>query len=116
MFPGGEGTPNMQDLLKQAQQMQQDYVAAQNELTEAEVSASSGGGLVTVTVSGTGEFKKIAISPEAVDPEDVDTLEDMVGAAIQAAGEEAKKLAEEKLGPITQMAQSMGGGDALPGM
>ncbi|ADD45770.1 YbaB/EbfC family nucleoid-associated protein [Stackebrandtia nassauensis] len=116
MFPGGEGAPNMQELLKQAQQMQQDYVAAQQELVESEVSASSGGGLVTVTVTGAGEFRGIKIDPKAVDPEDVETLEDLVGAAVLAAGEEAKKLAEAKLGPVTQALQAMGGGGALPGM
>lgn len=114
MFPGGEGAPNMQAILQQAQQMQQDYLNAQQELMESEVSASSGGGLVTVTVSGAGEFRRVQIDPKAVDPEDTETLEDLVGAAILAAGEEAKKLAEATLGPVTQALQAMGGGMGLP--
>lgn len=114
MFPGGEGAPNMQEILAQAQQMQQDYAAAQQELLESEVSASSGGGLVTVTVSGGGEFRSIRIDPKAVDPDDVETLEDLVGAAMQAAGDEAKKLAETTLGPVTQGLQAMSGNLGLP--
>lgn len=99
---GGGGAPDMQQLAQIAQQMQTDYMTAQQELTEAELSASSGGGLVTATVSGTGELKGLKIDEKAVDPEDVESLEDLVLAAILAAGEEAKKLAEEKLNPITQ--------------
>jgi DNA-binding YbaB/EbfC family protein len=117
MFPGGgDGAPNLQDLAKLAQQMQSDYLSAQQELVEAEVSASAGGGLVTATVTGSGELKSIKIDPKAVDPSDVESLEDLVTAAIHAANDEAKKLAEAKLGPITQMMGGMGGGLGLPGM
>lgn len=114
MFPGGEGAPNMQEILRQAQQMQQEYLTAQQELLDSEVSASSGGGLVTVTVSGGGEFRSIKIDPKAVDPDDVETLEDLVGAALKAAGDEAKKLAEAKLNPVSQSLQAMSGGLGLP--
>ena len=109
MFPGGDGAPNLQQLAQMAQQMQADYLTAQQELTEAEVSASSGGGLVTATVSGTGELKNIAIDPKAVDTDDMATLEDLVVAAVRAAGVEAQKLAEQKLAPISELSSGMGG-------
>lgn len=103
MSPGGDdGAPNLQQLAEMAQQMQADYLAAQQELNDAVLSASSGGGLVTATVTGTGELQSIKIDPKAVDAEDVEALEDLVMAAIKAAGDEAKHLAEEKLAPITQ--------------
>ncbi|HZE38126.1 MAG TPA: YbaB/EbfC family nucleoid-associated protein [Stackebrandtia sp.] len=116
MFPGGEGMPDMQQFLQQAQQVQANYMALQQELNDAEVSASAGGGLVTVTMTGGGEFKSIAIDREAVDPEDVETLEDLVGAAIVAATEEAKKLAQDKFGPLAQSLPGGIGGGQLPGM
>lgn len=112
MFPGGD----MQDLLKQAQQMQNDYLQAQQELNDSEVTALAGGGLVSATVSGAGELQRVSIDPKAVDPDDVESLEDMVLAAVQAANDEAKKVAEEKLGPISEAIGGMGGGMGLPGM
>ncbi|CAM3559863.1 YbaB/EbfC family nucleoid-associated protein [Stackebrandtia soli] len=115
MFPGG-GAPNMQKLLKQAQQMQADYLAAQEELNSAEVTASAGGGLVSATVSGAGELKSVSIDPKAVDLDDLETLEDLVVAAVAAANADAKELAEEKMGPITQAMSGMSGGLGLPGM
>jgi DNA-binding YbaB/EbfC family protein len=114
LFPGGGA--NMQKLLKQAQQMQADYVAAQEELANAEVTSSAGGGLVSATVSGTGELKSVSIDPKAVDLDDLETLEDLVVAAVSAANDDAKALAEEKLGPITQAMTGMSGGLGLPGL
>lgn len=111
MRPGGQ--PNLQQLMKQAQKMQQKMASAQAELAEAEVTGSAGGGLVTVTVSGTGEAKAISIDPKAVDPDDVETLEDLVLAAMHNAAEAARELAEEKMGPLTA---GLGGGPGLPGM
>lgn len=116
MFPSGGDAPNLQQLAQIAQKMQADYMTAQQELTEAELSASAGGGLVTATVSGTGEIKGIKIDPKAVDPSDVETLEDLILAAIAAANQEAQRLAEDKLGPITAAMGGMGmGGPGLPG-
>lgn len=115
MFPEGGGIPDMQGLLQQAQKMQADYLAAQQELAESEVSAASGGGLVTATVSGEGELKGIKIDPKAVDPDDIETLEDLVVAAVHAAGEEAKAMAQEKMGPLAEGLSGMGGGLGLPG-
>jgi DNA-binding YbaB/EbfC family protein len=98
--------------MKQAQQMQQQMVEAQAELAETELTGTAGGGLVTVTVSGAGEVKSVKIDPRAVDPEDVETLEDLVLAALHNAAEEARVLTERKLGPVTGGM----GGLGLPGM
>nr|WP_233163666.1 YbaB/EbfC family nucleoid-associated protein [Glycomyces salinus] len=106
----------MQKLLQQAQQMQADYMQAQEELQEAEVTASAGGGLVSATVTGDGELKGVKIDPKAVDPEDVETLEDLILAAVQAATEDAKRMASEKMGPLGDALGGMGGGMGLPGI
>jgi nucleoid-associated protein EbfC len=111
--PGGQ--PNLQQLMKQAQKMQQQMATAQAELAEAELTGTAGGGLVTVTVSGTGEVKTVKIDPEAVDPDDVETLEDLVVAALHNAAEAARRLTEEKMGPLTAGLGGVGGGLGLPG-
>ncbi len=111
MKPGGQ-QPNMQQLMKQAQKMQQQMIAAQEELAKAEVQGTAGGGLVTATVTGAGEVVSIKIKPEAVDPDDVESLEDLVIAAIRDAARAASELAEQKMGPLTQGM----GGLGLPGM
>ena len=85
MRPGGQ--PNLQQLMKQAQKMQQQIADAQAELAEAEVTGTAGGGLVTVTMTGTGEVTAVKIDPKAVDPDDVETLEDLVLAALHNATE-----------------------------
>jgi DNA-binding YbaB/EbfC family protein len=105
------GQPNMQKLMLQAQQMQQKLAAAQAELAKAELTGTSGGGLVTVTVSGSGEVRSVSIDPKAVDPEDIETLEDLVLAAITNANEEVRKLTEQKMGPLSA---GLGGGMGLP--
>jgi DNA-binding YbaB/EbfC family protein len=104
--------PNMQQLMKQAQKMQQQMLAAQQELAEAQVSGTAGGGLVTATVTGSGEVLSVSIDPKAVDPDDVESLEDLVVAAIRDAARAAAELAEQKMGPLT----SGMGGLGLPGM
>lgn len=109
MRPGGQ--PNLQQMMKQAQKMQKQIAAAQAELAEAELTGTAGGGLVTVTMSGVGEIKAIKIDPKVVDPDDVETLEDLVLAAVHNATEAARKLTEEKMGPITGGI----GGFGLPG-
>ena len=110
MRPGGQ--PNIQQLLKQAQKMQQQVASAQAELAEAQLTGTAGGGLVTVTITGTGEITGVKIDPKAVDPDDVETLEDLVLAALHNAAEAARELAEQKMGPMT----SGLGGLGLPGM
>jgi len=97
--------------MKQAQKMQQQMAAAQAELAEAEVTGSAGGGLVTVTLSGSGEVKTVKIDPKAVDPDDVESLEDLVVAAMHNATEAVRSLTEQKMGPV---AGGMGG-LGLPG-
>jgi DNA-binding YbaB/EbfC family protein len=114
VHPGGQ--PNLQQLMQQAQKMQQQLADAQAELAEAEVTGTAGGGLVTVTVTGAGEVRAVKIDPKVVDPDDVETLEDLVVAALHNAGDAAKRLAEEKMGPITAGLGGLGGGLGLPGM
>jgi DNA-binding YbaB/EbfC family protein len=104
--------PNMQQLMKQAQKMQQQMLAAQQELADAQVSGTAGGGLVTATVTGSGEVLSVKIDPKAVDPDDVESLEDLVVAAIRDAARAAGELAEQKMGPLTQGM----GGLGLPGI
>ncbi|ARQ69903.1 YbaB/EbfC family nucleoid-associated protein [Streptomyces marincola] len=111
MFPGGG--VDMQQLLQQAQKMQQDLAAAQQELAETPVEGSAGGGLVKATVTGSGELTGLVIDPRAVDPEDTETLADLVIAAVRDANNAAQELAKEKLGPL---AQGLGGGGGLPGL
>jgi DNA-binding YbaB/EbfC family protein len=111
--PGGQ--PNMQQLMKQAQKMQQQLAAAQAELAEAEVTGTAGGGLVTVTIAGTGEVTAVKIDPKAVDPDDVETLEDLVLAAIHNASEAVREMTEQKMGPLTAGLGGLGGGLGLPG-
>ena len=101
----------MQQLMKQAQKMQEQMLAAQQQLADAEVTGSAGNGLVTVTVSGTGEVKSVSIDPQAVDPEDVETLEDLIVVAFREASDAAKAMAEETMGPLT----AGFGGLGLPG-
>ncbi|ARF79625.1 YbaB/EbfC family nucleoid-associated protein [Kitasatospora aureofaciens] len=110
MFPGG-GQPNMQQLLKQAQKMQQELAKAQQELAEAKVNGTAGGGLVEATVTGSGELVALTIAPAAVDPEDTETLADLILAAVRDATQAAQKMQAERMGPLTQ---GMGGG--IPGL
>ena len=103
--------PNMQQLMKQAQQMQQQLMAAQQELTTLEVEGSAGGGLVRATMTGSGELTAVTIDPSAVDADDVETLQDLVVAAVRDASRAAADLAQEKMGPLTGGLGGMG----LPG-
>ena len=108
----GGGQPNMQQLMKQAQKMQQQLEEAQAELAAAEVTGSAGGGLVTATLTGAGELVSLTIDPKAVDPEDVETLQDLVVAAVRDAHRLVGELAAQKMGPVTGGL----GGLGLPGM
>jgi nucleoid-associated protein EbfC len=104
--------PNMQQLLQQAQKMQQEMLAAQESLKDEVVEASAGGGMVTVQVTGDLTIKSIKIDPDAVDPSDVEMLQDMVMAAINEALRSAQELASAKLGGIAGGL----GGLGLPGL
>ncbi|HEX7292392.1 MAG TPA: YbaB/EbfC family nucleoid-associated protein [Conexibacter sp.] len=109
--------PNMQQMLKQVQKMQAEMMAAQEQLKDEVVEASAGGGMVTVKVSGDLDVKAIVIVPEAVDPEDVELLQDMVLAAVNEGLRAAQELASKKLGGITGGLGGPGGmgGLGLPG-
>jgi DNA-binding YbaB/EbfC family protein len=109
------GQPNLQQLMKQAQKMQQQMAVAQAELAEARVTGTAGGGLVTVTMTGTGEAESVRIDPKAVDPDDVETLEDLVLVALRSAREAVNELTEEKMGPFASGLGGPAGGLGLPG-
>ena len=93
--------PNMNQMLKQVQKMQQDMVKAQEALANETVQASAGGGMVTVTITGDLVVKDIVIDPDAIDPEDPELLSDMVLAAVNEAIRQAQELAEKKMGGLT---------------
>ncbi|MBN1459082.1 MAG: YbaB/EbfC family nucleoid-associated protein [Armatimonadetes bacterium] len=98
-IPGGGGL--QKQLLKQMQKLQQDMKAAQDELADLRVEASAGGGVVKAVANGQGELIELHISPEAVDPADVQMLQDLVLAAVREALEKGRAEAEEKMGGIT---------------
>jgi nucleoid-associated protein EbfC len=106
--------PNFNKMLKQVQQMQADMAKAQEQLKDEVVEASAGGGMVTVKVSGDLAIQEIRIDPAAVDPEDVELLQDMVLAATNEALRSAQELANRKLGGLTGGLDL--GGLGLPGM
>ncbi|WP_245374052.1 YbaB/EbfC family nucleoid-associated protein [Crossiella equi] len=103
----------MQQIMEQAQLMQQQLMTAQQELAEAEVRGTAGGGLVTATVAGTGELKALEIDPKVVDPEDTETLADLVVAAVRDANRAVAELTAQKMGPL---AGGLGGGLDLGGL
>jgi DNA-binding YbaB/EbfC family protein len=104
---GGGGMGNM---LKQAQKMQKDMEKAQEELKAKTVTATAGGGAVTVTVTGDKELASIVIKPEAVDPEDVELLQDLILAAVNEGLKKADEMAASEMGKIT------GGMGKIPGL
>ncbi len=107
MFPGGK--KGMQDLMKQAQKMQQDLSKAQEELANKIVEGSSGGGMVTVKMNGKNQVLSLKIDKEVVDPKDVEMLEDLIIAAINEAQEKVVKSSEDELSKFT-------GGIKIPGL
>ncbi|MEU1206313.1 YbaB/EbfC family nucleoid-associated protein [Nocardia sp. NPDC005825] len=106
----GEGF-DFQQLMAQAQQMQQAVMAAQQEIAESEVEGEAGGGLVRAKIRATGEVLSLTIDPAVVDPSDVETLQDLIIGALNNAMDVAQNLAAERLGPL---AGGLGG--ALPGL
>ena len=99
-FPMGGGG-NMASMMQQAQRMQQNIERVQNELAEAEIEATSGGGMVKAVVTGKKELKEITIAPEIVDHEDVEMLQDLILAAVNEAMRNADKYAEEQMSKVT---------------
>ncbi len=110
--------PNMNQMMKQVQKMQADMAKAQEELKHESVEASAGGGMVTVKVSGELEILSLVIDPSAVDPEDVELLQDMVQAAANEALRSAQELAATKMGAATGDLGGAGGmgGLGIPGL
>lgn len=96
-------------MMKQAQELQARLVKAQQELGEATVEATAGGGAVTVTVTGQQQVKSIKISPEAINPDDAEMLEDLVLAAVNEAIAKSQELAAERMSQVT-------GGLNIPGL
>lgn len=101
---------NIQKMMKEAQKMQERLAKAQNDLASQTLEVSAGGGKVTVTVNGAGDIAAIKISPDAVDPQDVEMLEDLVLSGIREAQEAARKLQADTMGEVT------GGLGGLPGL
>ena len=99
-FGGFGGGANMQQLMRQAQKMQEQMQKAQEDLDEQVYEASAGGGMVTCKVSGKRELLEIQIKPEAVDPDDVDMLQDLILAAVNEALRAGEKAREETMGKL----------------
>ena len=101
-FPGmGMGGMNMNNLMKQAQKMQQKMMQAQEELAEKTLEMSSGGGAVKVVTSGKKELKELKINPDVVDPDDVEMLEDLVLSAVNEAIRQADEMYNSEMSKIT---------------
>ncbi len=100
-FPGARGGMNMQQLMQQAQKMQADMMKAQEELLAKTFTASAGGGVVTATVTGAKELTELKIQPECVDPDDVETLQDLVVAAVNEALRAASEASESEMQKAT---------------
>ena len=107
---------NMQKLMKEAQKAQKKMTEAQERLAQATVEGSAGGGLVTVTANGSGDVTAVKIDPGAVDPDDVELLEDLVAAAVGEAQRKAKELQEQEMGGAMGGLGGMGGMGGLGGM
>ncbi len=114
-LPQGPGGFDINSMMKQVQQMQADMAKAQEELKDEIVDTSAGGGMVKVKVSGDLVVQEIVIDPAAVDPEDVEMLQDMVLAAVNEGIRAAQERAESKMGGIAG-GLGGGGGLGLPGM
>jgi DNA-binding YbaB/EbfC family protein len=95
------GMPNMNGMMKQIQKMQKDMEETQQKLSESTVEATAGGGMVTVVANGKKEIIKLTIKPEAVDPEDVEMLQDLVMVAVNEAIRKATENAESEMGKVT---------------
>ena len=118
--------PNLNKMLEQAQKLQEEMAAAQEKLADEKVEASSGGGMVKVVATGAGQLESLTIDPDAVDPEDVELLQDMVLAAVNEALRQADDLREKAMGdtagfdPMEALSGlglggALGGGGGLPG-
>lgn len=107
--PQGGQQPDMNELIARATEVQSQLQKAQEEILQTEVTGTAGNGLVTITMTGGAEVKGITIDPKVVDPDDVETLQDLVLGAFQDGHAKAGKMAEEKIGPFTQGGGAPGG-------
>ncbi len=98
---GGFGGGNMNNMIRQAQKMQQDMLKAQEELEGRSYEASAGGGVVSAVVSGKKELTSVTIDPEAVDPDDVEMLQDLIVAAVNEAMRKANEDAASQMSRLT---------------
>ncbi|MCR4740546.1 MAG: YbaB/EbfC family nucleoid-associated protein [Lachnospiraceae bacterium] len=105
-FPGGMGMGNMNNLMKQAQKMQRQMEESQKQLEEQEFTITSGGGAVEISITGKKEITKVKISPDAVDPEDVEMLEDLIMAAVNEA---IKKVDEASSNAMSRFSGGLSG-------
>ena len=108
-MPAGFGRPDMNALMRQAQKMQEDMKAKQAELEAAEYTGSASGEMVTVRMNGKHEITAVKIKPEAVDPDDIEMLEDLIAAAVNSASSAVDKDSEEEMSKMT-------GGLNIPGL
>jgi DNA-binding YbaB/EbfC family protein len=102
-------------IMQQAQRMQEQLIAAQAELAASEVTGQAGNGLVQVTMTAAGDVRGVRIDPKVVDPDDVDTLQDLVVGAMHDAARAAQQLQAEKMGPLAGGLGGDMGGLGLPG-
>lgn len=105
----GKGPGNMQSMIRQAQKMQEDMAALQEDLNAREYTANAGGGAVTATVNGTHELTGLEIKPDVVDPDDVEMLADLVRAAVNEAIRQAAETSQNEMNKLT-------GGMSMPGL
>lgn len=110
-----QGLQQLQAALVQAHQMQHKLQEAQQQIAATQVSGQAGGGLVQVTLNGTGEVLGIRIDPQVVDPNDVETLEDLVVGALTNAAENMRESVKEILGPLSAAAEQQQPGQQMPG-
>ena len=108
-YPGMGMPGNMNNLMKQAQKMQRQMEESQKQLEESEFTAAAGGGMVEVTMTGKKEVTKVTINPEAVDPDDVETLEDLVMVAFNSAAAQVDELQEKSMSSLTGGMGGLGG-------
>lgn len=106
---GGYGGMNQAAMIKQAQKMQQDLMQMQQDLENQTYTAAAGGGVVKATVTGKRELTEVAIDPEALDPEDLEMLQDMIVAAVNEALRKAEEASQQSMSKITGGLGSLGG-------
>ena len=110
-FPMGgmPGGASMNNMIKQAQKMQENILKAQQEIEEASYDITAGGGAVSLTINGANQITKISINPDVVDPDDVEMLEDLIMSAFNEAVKKVEKEKTEKLGRLTGGMGNLGG-------